>query len=459
MMREPLLSELEQPLAAELRGADCRVRGVTTDSRQVDPGDLFVALRGERFDGHAYLEQARGAGAVAALVCADAVAETGGALPLLQVADTQRALGLLGAWNRDQFTGPVVAITGSNGKTTAKNLLASVLSQRGPTLATEGNFNNEIGLPLTLLRLARGDRFAVVEMGAAGIGHIAWLCELGRPTVAVLLNAMAAHLEGFGSIDNVARAKGEIFDRLGPHGTAVINADQPHAALWRARAGSARIIDFALDAPAAVSARDIDDRGIAGTAFTAVTPAGELPVVLQLPGRHNVANALAAICAGLACGLEPAEIGAGLAAVAPAPGRLAVRAAAGGVTLIDDCYNANPASVQVALELLADRPPRRTAILGVMLELGDTSERMHRAVGERARELGLEALWGLGPALAPAVEAFGDGGRMFADHDELLAALASGIRRGDTVLVKGSRGARMEIIAQALMGGSHGEDP
>ena len=250
MMRPLTLAELVAPLEAQLIGADREFCAVTTDSRTLTGGELFVALQGEHFDGHDFLGQAAAGGAVAALV------SRAGELPLshLRVADTQRALGRLGAYNRTLFTGPLVAITGSSGKTTAKNMVRAVLARRGRTLATQGNLNNEIGVPLTLLALEPGVEYAVVEMGAGRAGDIAWLCELGRPTVALLLNAMPAHLEGFGSVDAVAAAKGEIFDGLGRGDYAVINADQPWAQAWRARATAATVLDFGLVTPAAITA-------------------------------------------------------------------------------------------------------------------------------------------------------------------------------------------------------------
>ena len=297
MMRALRLSELQSPLQAELHGSDCTVEAVTTDSRAVTGGELFVALKGEHFDGHDYVDQVADAGVTALMVSED----VNTSLPYLQVDDTRRALGLLGAFNRSLYGGPLVAITGSSGKTTAKNMIRSVLSRAGNTLATEGNFNNEIGVPLTLLRLHDGVEFAVVEMGAGKGGDIAWLCELGRPTIAVLLNAMPAHLEGFGSLEEVAAAKGEIFDGLAEGDCAVINADAPWAKQWRRRAGPARILDFGLEQPASITARDINPRGFDGVSFTLSSPAGDIAVRLALPGIHNVANALAATAVGLAC--------------------------------------------------------------------------------------------------------------------------------------------------------------
>ncbi|MEZ5502637.1 MAG: UDP-N-acetylmuramoyl-tripeptide--D-alanyl-D-alanine ligase [Halioglobus sp.] len=447
MMRPLLLSELSQPLAAQLLGPDCEIGGVSTDSRTVQPGDLFVALRGDHFDGHDYLAQVASAGAVAALVSRDLD------LPLsrLQVDNTQRALGLLGAYNRSLYSGPLVAITGSSGKTTVKNMVSAVLSRRGETLATEGNFNNEIGVPLTLLRLRPGLQFAVVEMGAAKAGDIAWLCELARPTVSLLLNAMSAHLDGFGSIEGVAAAKGEIFDGLQQSDVAIINADQPWAKQWRKRAGAATVLDFGLEQAAAISARGIQSRGVEGTSFTASTPVGDMAIRLLLPGLHNVTNALAAVAVGLACKLSLTEIRDGLEGLQPVDGRLRTLRSPQGAVVIDDCYNANPGSVRAAIDVLADCPGRRVLMLGTMLELGVNSSALHREIGAYARTAGIDRLWGVGPELAGCVDAFGANGRYFEDRDAAVAALPGQFGEGDTVLVKGSRGAGMERVLHALL--------
>jgi UDP-N-acetylmuramoyl-tripeptide--D-alanyl-D-alanine ligase len=454
-MRAMTLSELQAPLQAQLSGGDREVLRVSTDSRSLQRGDLFVALSGEHHDGHDHIAQAGDAGAAAALVSHLVDVP----LPQLCVADTRLALGRLAAHNRQLFSGTLVAITGSSGKTTVKNMVHAVLSQRGVTVATEGNFNNEIGVPLTLLRLAPGDDYAVVEMGAARAGDIAWLCELGRPSVAVLLNAMPAHLQGFGGVGAVAAAKGEIFDGLGRDDFAIINADQPWAGEWRARAGAATVLDFGLNRPAAIGASNVRCRGIEGISFTALTPAGDSPIHLALPGEHNVANALAAIAVGLACDLSLAQIREGLGSVRPAAGRLLPSKSAAGVTVIDDCYNANPGSVRAAIDVLACCVERRTLLLGAMAELGDTSDMLHREVGEYARAAGIEQLWGVGPELQTAVAAFGTGGRWFVDRAAVLAGLEGVFGSADTVLVKGSRSAGMESVLQALLAGHRaGED-
>ncbi|WP_238946705.1 UDP-N-acetylmuramoyl-tripeptide--D-alanyl-D-alanine ligase [Seongchinamella unica] len=456
MMRAISLSELQQPLQGKMVDGDATFSQVFTDSRKVVDGGLFVALEGEHFDGNDYIAEVGEKGAVAALVSREA--DSG--LPQLLVADTQRALGKLGAFNRDLYQGPLVAITGSSGKTTAKNLINGVLSRRGTTLATEGNFNNEIGVPLTLLRLSPEHEFAVVEMGAANPGDIAWLCELGRPTVSVLLNAMPAHLEGFGSLAGVVQTKGEIFDALAAGDTAVINADQPWADQWRERAGAATVLDFSLRGAdrAAIAATGISSRGVAGTRFSASTPAGTIELQLQLPGEHNVANALAAIAVGLACGLELREIKAGLESVTPVAGRLSSLRAINGALVIDDCYNANPGSARAAMDTLVASEGRTTLVMGAMRELGDDSAQMHRELGQYAKAIGVQQFWGVGEELQEAVTAFGEHGRWFADCEQAAQAAPAAFGTGDTVLIKGSRGARMERVLKALVPVGPGEE-
>jgi UDP-N-acetylmuramoyl-tripeptide--D-alanyl-D-alanine ligase len=446
-MRPMTLEELQAPLAAQLFGADVEVRGVSTDSRRVQEGDLFVALQGDTFDGHDYVAQVANSKAAAVLFSDDVSCS----LPQLQVADTQRALGLLGGYNRHLYTGSLVAITGSSGKTTVKNMVHSVLSRRGETLATTGNFNNEIGVPLTLLRLCPDIEFAVVEMGAAKAGDIAWLCQLGRPTVALLLNAMPAHLSGFGSLDDVAAAKGEIFDNLGADDVAIINADQPWARQWRKRAGSAAVLDFGLEQPAAIRARDIQLRNVAGVSFTASTPAGDIAIRLALPGMHNVANALAAVAVGLACDVTLIDIRDGLEAVQPVDGRLRTLNSPAGASIIDDCYNANPGSVSAAIDLLGTCAGRRTLVLGAMHELGESSAVLHREIGQYALQAGIDQLWGVGPELEGCVDAFGERGQYFVNRDAVVAGLEGQFGDDDTVLIKGSRGAGMELVLQALL--------
>jgi len=364
----------------------------------------------------------------------------------------------LGALNRQHFDGELIAITGSSGKTSVKNMVAAILAQRAATLATAGNFNNEIGLPLTLLQLQSEHRFAVLEMGASAAGDINYLCELARPSVAVLLNALPAHLQGFGSLQGVARAKGEIFSGLPADGTAVFNADSDFTGLWRELAVATNTIEFGFSAGAAVTASDIELDAAAGSRFLLVTPQGEISISLSVPGRHNIANALAAAATSLAVGASLAEISAGLAAVQPVAGRLQSTTLRSGAVVIDDSYNANPGSVKAAIDVLCGAVGNRVLVLGAMGELGADSEALHASVGRYAFEQGLDALWALGADTAAAVAEFGAGARIFSDRSELIDCLQRELGSTDVILVKGSRSAGMDLVVSALTDEAGQED-
>ncbi|MEQ1439917.1 UDP-N-acetylmuramoyl-tripeptide--D-alanyl-D-alanine ligase [Fontimonas sp. SYSU GA230001] len=444
------LSELRTLLGAELRHGDAQFERVVIDSRAVQPGDVFVALRGERHDGHAFVAQARAAGAVGAVVADWVDVE----LPQLRVGDTLEALQLMGAAARAQFRQPVVAVTGSNGKTTTKQMLAAVFSARGPVLATQGNLNNHIGVPLTLLRLRDEHRTAVIEMGANHPGEIALLTRMARPDVGVVTQAGDAHLEGFGSREGVARAKGELFAGL-DGGIAVINADDAYADLWRSLAARASMIHFGTTAHADVRADQIEFEPHAdavGSRFVLRTPMGSAPVHLPLPGRHNVMNALAAAACGVALGLDAPTIAAGLARVEGASGRLSWLRTAQGARVLDDSYNANPTSLRAAMELLASLPGRRWLVLGGMAELGPEAARLHRDAGAFAKSLRIDGLYALGPLAAEAAQGFGAGAQVFDDAEALSTALAAVLTADAVVLIKGSRSARMERVVTALTG-------
>ncbi|MCG5534528.1 UDP-N-acetylmuramoyl-tripeptide--D-alanyl-D-alanine ligase [Ectothiorhodospira mobilis] len=450
MMQLPL-SEVARITGGRLHEADGTVRGVFSDSRQPLPGGLFVALRGPRFDGHAF------AGAdlpAAGLLVERPVASP---LPWVEVADTRRALADLAAAWRRRCGAAVVALTGSNGKTTVKEMLAAILHTMGPVWATRGNLNNELGVPLTLLGLSPGDRFAVIEMGANHAGEIAGLTALAAPDVALITNAGPAHLEGFGSIEAVARAKGEIFSGLAADGVAVINGDDPHADYWAGRNTHRRVLRFGLR-PDVDVAGELDAQG-----RLRITAAGEtVTVALPLAGEHNRSNALAAAAAALALGVDLQGVRSGLEAMPPVPGRLALRPGSGGVRLIDDSYNANPASVRAAIQVLAKEPGRRFLVLGDMGELGTAAPELHAAVGRHAAEHGIDGFWATGPLCRHAVEAFGPGGRHFPDRQALIKALRGTLRSGDVVLVKGSRSQRMDAVADALAvcaGADHDKHP
>lgn len=445
------LSQLAARLQASLQGADAGFSRVVTDSRRLMPGDLFVALGGERYDGHDYLAQAQQAGAAGALVSRWVDVP----LPQVRVADTLLGLQALAASWRQDFGLPVIGITGSNGKTTTKQLLASILAARGPVLATAGNFNNHIGLPLTLLQLRATHRTAVIEMGANHAGEIALLTRLAAPQIGVVTQAGDAHLEGFGSRDGVARAKGELFAGL-HQGVAVINADDAYAPLWMRLAGANARLSFGIESAADVRASQIETDA-QGSRFRLETPHGHAPVCLPLPGRHNVLNGLAAAACATALGMEAGDIASGLELARNLAGRLSVQHTPEGARLIDDSYNANPDSLRAGMEWLASLPGERWLILGAMAELGPDSEALHRRAGEQARQLGLQRLYTLGAGARDAAAGFGSGAQAFEQLDKLLHAVRRDLGPGVTLLIKGSRSARMEHVVAALTGAPAGE--
>jgi len=438
------LAEAAQVLDARAVTGNAAFHGVSTDSRQLQRDNLFIALQGPHFDGHDFLAAAQARGAAAAAVSRPVSTP----LPLIEVADTRLALGRLAAYWRARFSLPVVAITGSNGKTTVRAMTEAILSRMGRTLSTQGNLNNDIGLPLTLTRLGAEDRFAVLEMGANHPGEIDYLAGIAQPTIAVVTNAGPAHLEGFGSLEGVARAKGELFARLDLKGVAVINADDRFAPLWRELAGRRRVVTFGLGTAADVRA-DWEGSGT-GSRVLLRTPQEAIELQLPLPGRHNVMNALAAAAAALAAGARPAAVKAGLESLPPVAGRLDSHHLAGDLTVIDDTYNANPESLQAALDVLALSTDATWLVLGDMGELGAAAEELHREAGRRARRAGVDRLYCLGPLARLAAETFGDPAAAFDDLDALLAALAGAVHGKLTILVKGSRSMRMERVVVAL---------
>ncbi len=431
--------------------------GVSTDSRSIAVGELFVALRGERFDGHDYVRDVLAHGAAAAMVDHAWAADLGRGLPLLHVADTRLALGsLAGHWRR-QFDLPLIGITGSNGKTTVKEMCAAILREHErrdelepveSVLATSGNLNNDIGLPLMLLRLSAGHRAAVIEMGMNHSGEIAYLTRLARPTVALVNNAQRAHLAGLGTLTDVARAKGEIFQGLADDGVAVINVDDPHADVWRELAGARTVVGFGLDQPAEVTAL-ARPRGFASE-IVLRTPRGTVEFELPTPGMHNVRNALAAAAATLAAGVSLGTVAEALSRYAGIPGRLRRRAGLNGALVIDDTYNANPDSMRAALDVLANVPGRRIFVMGDMGEVGAAAGQYHDEVGGYAKSHGIERLLALGELSVAAVHNFGGGGQHFAQPGELAAVLTAELGPDVTVLVKGSRFMRMEQVVDAI---------
>jgi len=443
------LQEAARATGGRVHGVNARFAGVTTDSSKVTAGDLFVALSGERFDGHAYVAEAMNRGAVAAMT-ARAV-ETAMNLPQVMVGDTRIGLGKLAAHWRARFAMPLVALTGSNGKTTVKEMIAAILGRhcgsRSMVLATEGNLNNDIGMPLTLLGLREAHRYAVIEMGMNHEGEIDYLTRLAQPNVALVNNAQRAHVGILGSVEAIARAKGEIYSGLRSSGVAIVNEDDPYAGYWKKLNAGRRIVTFGMSERADVRAT------VEGPQVRFVTPADAFAVVLQVSGEHNVRNALAACAAAHALEIPPHDMQDGLGHFAGVPGRLQRRPGRSGSTLIDDTYNANPESMKAAIRVLAAQQGRTVFVMGDMGELGDSGPEMHAEVGAFAREAGVDALLATGEASRKAVKAFGSGARHFASIEELVEAAGHEAAQGATILVKGSRFMQMERVADALAQG------
>ncbi|MBC2729700.1 UDP-N-acetylmuramoyl-tripeptide--D-alanyl-D-alanine ligase [Thiobacillus sp.] len=450
MMR---LSEAAAMLGVPFAGEDAEVLRISTDSRTIRPGDLFIALRGEKFDGGRFAAQALEQGAVGVVLDP---AQAPDVTAAIRVDDTRLALGRLAAAWRQRFAVPVVAITGSNGKTTVKEMLAAILRAEAGSdtavLHTEGNLNNDIGLPLMLLRLRETHQYAVLEMGMNHAGEIDYLTRLARPDVAVVNNALSAHIGFLGSIENIARAKGEIFNGLSDTGIAVFNADDPHAGLWREANARRCVIDFGLRQPAAV--RGHYQPGDFGSALTLTLPNATLDVALQVPGEHNAMNALAAAAAAFALDISHRSIVAGLSGFGGVKGRLQKKPALHGSTFIDDTYNANPDSVKAALAVLAQQAGKKVLVLGDMGELGSDAAAMHAQIGQAARVAGVDRLLALGELTKETVGAFGAGAMHFERIQELLAELENALMPDTTVLVKGSRFMQMERVVNSFM-----EDP
>ncbi len=460
MMR---LLEAAQATGGVALNGDIEINSVSTDTRSVARGDLFVALEGERFDGHEFVGTAFERGVAAVMVSRAWAATQSPTLPVLVVDDTRLALGRLAGWWRSRFAIPLIGITGSNGKTTVKEMVAAILRaqaaidgvQNKPghdsVLATTGNLNNDIGVPLMLLRLRETHRVAVIEMGMNHAGEIAYLTRLARPTVALVNNAQRAHLAGLGSLSDVAHAKGEIFEGLQEGGTAVINADDVFVDVWRqCNVGHAgrHVLSFGLTPTADVSGHC--ELHAVGSTLNLATPQGKLEVVLKVPGLHNVRNALAATAAALAAGATLAAVRAGLVAFSGVQGRLQIRPARAGATLIDDSYNANPDSVRAAIDVLAATPGKKILVLGDMGEIGDRAGQFHDEIGGYAKSQGVDLLLALGEQSAVAARNFGPGGQHYADVDTLIAALAEELNSNTLVLVKGSRFMHMERVVDAL---------
>ena len=439
------LSRAATSMQGELHGDDREFAGISTDTRTLGEGELFFALQGPNFDGHDYVSVALERGAAGAVV----THQTKDVVAQLHVDDTKAALGRFGAAWRAEHNVTVVGVTGSNGKTTLKELIAACLAQEATTLATHGNLNNDIGVPLMLARIDESHRFAVIEMGANHAGEIAYLVSLANPDVVVITNAGAAHLEGFGSIEGVAHAKGEILENPQRPRAAVLNADDRYFDYWQSRVTDTRCISFGFSDQADVRATDITPHAT-GSDFT--LHAGEVSTAISLPlaGVHNVRNACAAAAVALALDVPMDSIRAGLEGVSPVGGRLQPVRGVAGATLFDDSYNANPLSVVAAAEFIAALRGESWLVLGDMKELGDDAAELHREVGEAARASGVDRLFAFGDLASNIAEGFGENARWFASLDALVDELSADLSADVNVLVKGSRSMRMERVIDAL---------
>ncbi|MBU2979419.1 UDP-N-acetylmuramoyl-tripeptide--D-alanyl-D-alanine ligase [Alteromonas sp. C1M14] len=442
-----------------LKGEDQNIKGVSTDTRTLQPGDLYIALCGENFNGHRFISSAEQAGA-SAVIASEPVKTS---LPVISVSDTKQALGLLGAAVKQRVAPATIAITGSSGKTTVKEMTSAILSCRGKVLATAGNFNNDIGVPLTLLRLEAQHDFAVIELGANHAGEIGYTTQLVKPDVATIVNAAASHLEGFGSTSGVAEAKSEIFEGLSDTGVAIINGDSEFASMWQSKVGDKKVLTFSPEqkTTADFNGADIQMNEDGCAQFTLQTPAGNVAIKLAIPGVHNVGNALVAAALSLQLGATLDDVAAGLNAMTQVKGRLNSKLLTAKLRLLDDTYNANVASVMAAMDTLASFTGTRVFILGDMAELGENARQYHEQVGQYARTKGIDYLFTMGVLSQQASNVYGDKGAHFTDMPALIDTLDAICAAGKSrvsVLVKGSRSARMERVVDAIEGSRLGKN-
>jgi UDP-N-acetylmuramoyl-tripeptide--D-alanyl-D-alanine ligase len=447
------LATVAGAVGGTLVGGDCSFNAVSTDTRTLQPRDLFFALRGERFDAGEFVLAAAAAGAAGAVVEKRQACD----LSQVEVTDTRAALGAFAKYWRARFRIPVIAVTGSNGKTTVKEMISSILTayteSKLDVLVTSGNLNNEIGLPLMVLRLRESHRMAVLEMGASHKGDIDYLADIASADIGVVTNAGPAHLEGFGGLDGVAAGKGELFSSLDKDGVAVVNRDDRYFEFWRSLCANCGIVTFGLHVDAdwrAENVRELDDGGQNALEIEISSPAGVFPVYLPMAGRHNVMNALAAAAATFNAGVPVDVITQGLASLRNVPGRLKPVSGHSGIVLYDDSYNANPASVQAAIDFLASRPGETWLVFGDMAELGQNSPGLHEEVGTAACAAGIDRMFCVGDCSRAAADSFGAGAQWFADRDLLTQTLLSELHPQISILVKGSRCMGLEAIVDAL---------
>ena len=443
------LSLLAQELGGELLGEDVVFSSVSTDTRSLKRGDLYLALVGENFDGNNFIDEAMLAGADSAVISRQVASQ----LPALKVTDTHVALAKLANMNRQRSAAKIIALTGSQGKTTVKEMLGSILNNSADCLTTEANFNNTIGVPLTLLKLEEQHKYAVIEMGASAAAEIAFSVCATEPDIALITNASPAHIEGFGSLQGIVTAKGEIIDGLKKDGVMVLNADDCYVSEWSARAAGKRSVRFSYENTAGDSqyfASEIIRQGDGTSSFNLHTPKGEQVLSIRFLGKHNVLNAIAASAVAMEAGASLTDIEEGLAELNPVPGRLSRLSGMNGCHLIDDSYNANPESFSAAIDVLSRFPGQKILVMGDMNELGIDTDSAHRRIGRNAAGAGIDALWATGEKSKLAIDAYADRGRYFENKEELIKALINITNSDLTVLIKGSRRAKMDEVVTAL---------
>ncbi len=439
------ISKAAEILQARYQGDDVCFLGCSTDSRTIKEKELFIALRGENFDGHDYLDKAKASGASALLVEEKCEAVR----PSIVVKNTRQAMGELARNWRASFSIPLIAITGSNGKTMVKEMVAAICGCTSLVLATQGNLNNDIGVPLTLFGLGDDHQYAVIEMGANHPGEIEWLSQIAQPTVAVITQCALAHLEGFRSIEGVAHAKSEIFIGLSEDGVAIINGDDDFADLWREKSKHANQLTFGLGSDNEITAESVHIEN-GKSSFQLITPVGKVEITLNLPGRHNITNALAASACAISLGTALSIIKQGLESVSVVKGRLQIKTGLKQCRIIDDTYNANPASLDAALEVLDEFPGRHWLVLGDMGELGNDDKVLHARAGEKSKASGVERLYALGELTKFTVQSFGEGARHVDTHEQLASLIGEEIDSDVTILIKGSRAMGLEQLVNAL---------
>jgi len=453
LIGELSFSALAKTLPARHSGGEILFSKLSTDSRKIQAGSAFLALKGNKFDGHTYVEPAIRAGASGAIVsrpCTDTI-------PQLIVGNTHDALRDIARLNRDRSEAQTIALTGSQAKTTVKELIAGILSSKAPTLATEANFNNTIGVPLTLLRLNEDHRYAVVEMGADRPGEIGFSAQAACPDIALITMASAAHVEGFGSLAGIVKGKGEILDHIRPGGIAVLNHDDPNVEAWIGRLEGRRSVQFSVQQSACSEyrARDIESLADGHVSFNLVTPFGELDIAMRLLGRHNVMNAVAAAAVALEAGADLGHVKQGLESALPVRGRLCAREGLRGAVILDDSYNASPNSFRAAIDVLATFSGQKILIVGDMKELGTETSRAHQAVGAMAKHAEIQSLWAVGDYASVVAKNFGEGAIVFEDQHSLIRYASTRLESDSVALIKGSRGAKMERVVRELCRGEH----